>query len=103
EPAYDALCALFRTRTRDEWLEVFAGVDACCEPAYDLGEALDAAPVRALDMVAGGSLLPPVTLSAHVAHAIDPAPALGAHVPALLAELGYSADAIQSLRERRIV
>ncbi|MBN1661596.1 MAG: CoA transferase [Anaerolineae bacterium] len=103
EPAYDELCALFRTRTRAEWLEVFAGVDACCEPVYNIGEALDSEPVRALNMLAGGSLLPPVTLSAHPPQGTDPAPALGEHVNALLGALGYSAEAIEGLRGGGIV
>jgi alpha-methylacyl-CoA racemase len=34
-----ALEAAFRTRTRDEWTEVFAGVDACVTPVVTLAEA----------------------------------------------------------------
>jgi alpha-methylacyl-CoA racemase len=34
-----AIAAVFRTRTRDEWEEVFAGTDACVAPVLSLVEA----------------------------------------------------------------
>lgn len=34
-----ALADVFRQRTRDEWSELFAGVDACVAPVLSLGEA----------------------------------------------------------------
>jgi alpha-methylacyl-CoA racemase len=103
EPAYDQLCALFRTRSRDEWGQALAGVDACCEPVYSVGEALDSAPVRALGMLAGGRFLPPIRLSAQETWASGPAPILGEHTGVLLAELGYGTEEIASLQERGIV
>jgi len=99
EPAYDTLCALFRTRTRAEWAAALAGVDACCEPVYDVGEALESAPVQALDMLAGGSLLPPIRLSGQGEPSPAPAPVLGQHTEAVLAELGYDVATIGALRE----
>lgn len=103
EPAYDELCALFRTRTREEWVEALAGVDACCEPVYDVGEALESAPVQALGMLARHGLLPPIRLSAQGERSPGPAPVLGQHTADLLAELGYPAEKIQSLREESVV
>lgn len=35
----EALTAVFLTRTRDEWAELFAGVDACVAPVLGLAEA----------------------------------------------------------------
>ncbi|MEJ2209076.1 MAG: CaiB/BaiF CoA-transferase family protein [Anaerolineae bacterium] len=103
EPAYETLCALFRTRSRQEWAAALAGVDACCEPVYDVGEALASAPVRALDMLASGRLLPPIRLSARGAQTAAPPPTLGQHTDTLLAELGYDAAAIGALREAGVV
>ncbi len=41
-PALKAqLSALFRTRTREEWCELFAGVDACVTPVLTVSEALE--------------------------------------------------------------
>ena len=39
-PAHKAeLAAVFRTRTRDEWMAAFEGSDACVAPVLDMGEA----------------------------------------------------------------
>jgi crotonobetainyl-CoA:carnitine CoA-transferase CaiB-like acyl-CoA transferase len=103
EPAYDELCALFRSRTRDEWIRAFAGADGCCEPVYTLEEALSAAPVRALRMLADSGILPPVRLSAAFEIGQDPAPALGQHTAELLAELGYDEQAVAELKRRGVV
>ena len=103
EPAYDQLCALFLTRTRQEWLEVLSQVDACCEPVYQVGEALGSAPVQALDMLAGEGLRPPVQFSGRHVQASSPAPRLGEHTAEILAELGYDDTARDALRGRGIV
>jgi crotonobetainyl-CoA:carnitine CoA-transferase CaiB-like acyl-CoA transferase len=103
ELAYEELRALFRARTREEWVEALGGIDACCEPVYDVGEALASAPVRALGMLAEGGLLPPVRLSARTVRPPDPAPALGQHTAELLAELGYDREAVATLRESGVI
>jgi crotonobetainyl-CoA:carnitine CoA-transferase CaiB-like acyl-CoA transferase len=103
EPAYDTLCARFRTRTREEWVEVLAGLDACCEPVYGVGEALGSVPVRALGMLASGGLLPPIRLSAHEVRATAPAPTLGEHTADLLVALGYGPGEIQRLQKQGVV
>jgi alpha-methylacyl-CoA racemase len=47
---------VFRTRTRDEWEQVFAGSDACCTPVYEYAE------MRADPVAKEGDQRPPVTL-----------------------------------------
>jgi crotonobetainyl-CoA:carnitine CoA-transferase CaiB-like acyl-CoA transferase len=103
EQAFEAMCALFRTRTRQEWVEALADVDACCEPVYAIGEALVSAPVQALSMLYGEGLLPPVRLSARQVHPTDPAPTLGQHTTAVLTELGYNAADVDRLHKEGIV
>jgi len=103
EPAYDQLCALFLTSTRQEWLEVLSGVDACCEPVYRVGEALGSAPAQALDMLTSEGLRPPVQFSGRRGPDPGAAPRLGEHTAALLAELGYDSAQVEELQGRGIV
>ena len=103
EPAYEALCALFRSHARQEWMEILLEVDACCEPVYTVAEALASAPLHALGMVDGENLLPPVCLSAQPAQATDSAPALGQDTAAILASLGHGEVEVAELRARGVV
>jgi alpha-methylacyl-CoA racemase len=103
EEAYEELCALFRTRTRQEWIEAVAGIDACCEPVYTLGEALEAGPVQALRMLSGEGLLPPLRFSARPEWPVEPAATLGQHTAELLAGLGYDEGQVERLRAEGVV
>jgi crotonobetainyl-CoA:carnitine CoA-transferase CaiB-like acyl-CoA transferase len=103
ESAYDALCALFRTRTRQQWVEAMDGIDGCCEPVYDIEEALSSAPVQSLEMLSDSGLLPAARLSAQPFRPADSAPALGEHTTALLTELGYNSESIDLLRQQGAV
>lgn len=103
EPAYEELCALFRTRTRQEWTEVLAGVDACCEPVYSIEEALASAPVQALGMLTDEGLLPPVRLSTQQGRSADPAAVLSQHTVEILTELGYDEVEVKRLQEQDVV
>ncbi len=104
-PTYEALQALFRTRSRAEWAALL-GPDACCEPVYGLAEALESPPVRALGMVpppGGAGLLPPLAFSALPAPSARPAPAPGEHTAEILASLGYDPAAIAHLRAAGVI
>jgi crotonobetainyl-CoA:carnitine CoA-transferase CaiB-like acyl-CoA transferase len=103
EPAYDALCSLFRMRTRQEWVEALEGMDACCEPVYTIEEALASTPVQALGMASLQGLLPPVHLSGRDRPSPQPAPGLGQHTTDLLAQLGYDGAAMARLRDDGVV
>jgi alpha-methylacyl-CoA racemase len=103
EPAYEALCALFQTRTRQEWVEALQGVDACCEPVYAIDEALASPPVQALGMASLQGLLPPVRFSGRDVPSPHPAPALGQHTADLLAQLGYDDATVAHLRKEGVV
>jgi len=96
EPAYEAMRALFQSRTRDAWVVAMAEADACCEPVYSVGEALESPVVQALDVIAGGLLCPPLHLSAQPGRR-GAAPALGQHTAAVLGEIGYPAEEIERL------
>jgi crotonobetainyl-CoA:carnitine CoA-transferase CaiB-like acyl-CoA transferase len=103
EPAYDELCALFGTKTRQEWLEELGGLDTCCDPVYSVEEALTSAPVQALDMLTKEGLRPPVQLSSQPVRTATTAPLLGEHTAAILAELGYDAARLEELQSQGVV
>ena len=100
---YQELCALFRRRTQQEWVDTLADVDACCEPVYTLPEALASDPVQALGMLTENGLLPPIRLSANPPRTGLKAPALGEQTAALLAELGYSPGQIGELSNLGVI
>ena len=103
EPAYDELCALFRTRTQQEWHELLSEVEACCEPVYSVEEALASAPVQALDMLTEAGLRPPVRFSRQSVGRSGQAAQLGEHTAEILAELGYDAGRVEELQSQGIV
>jgi crotonobetainyl-CoA:carnitine CoA-transferase CaiB-like acyl-CoA transferase len=102
EPVYDALCDLFQSRTRQEWVELLTGVDACCDPVYSVEEALASEPIQALNMLSAEGLLPPIRFSASQPRS-DPAPALSQHTTVLLGELGHTPAEIEALQKQGIV
>jgi alpha-methylacyl-CoA racemase len=103
ERAFDELRALFRTRTRQEWVDALAGLDVCCEPVYAIEEALVSAPVQALGMLAEVGLRAPLALSGVTPEPPGPAPTLGQHTASLLADLGYSTADVERLRREGVV
>lgn len=105
-----ALDEAFSARTTDEWMERIAGrVPAA--PVYDVAEALDADFAREQERVVDfhhpeHGAIRGIASPVRPAGATLPtraAPTLGADTDALLAELGYGAEAIASLRERAVV
>lgn len=103
------LAAIFRTKTRAEWLTELADADVCVGPVNTIGEALADPQLRARGMTVHGSYgddhgegdalrYTPLVSDAPFAlrHGLPP---LGADTAAALAEAGYSADEIQTLAQ----
>lgn len=98
------LAAVFASRDRDEWAEVFAERDACVAPVLDVAEALTQPHFRARDMVAAdGSLgvVPRLTGTPGRGGA-RPSP-LGADTEAVLLDLGRSPRQIAQLRAAGVI
>jgi crotonobetainyl-CoA:carnitine CoA-transferase CaiB-like acyl-CoA transferase len=103
-----AVAAVFKERTRDQWKAFNDEHDAMIEPVLDLGEALDSELVREREMVVEmeqPELGPvrllglPVKLSRTGGDAARPAPALGEHTEQVLTDAGFPAEEVSALLE----
>ncbi len=93
--------AVLARRTLAEWLDAFAGVDACVEPVAELEEVLADPQLVARASARGGELGGPIRVAEavvafeHPAAGAPPplpdAPGLGAHTAELLEEAGVDA------------
>ncbi|MBU6329827.1 MAG: CoA transferase [Acidobacteria bacterium] len=104
----EALAAVFRTRTRAEWVDLLEGTDACVAPVLTFAEAAEhphnVARGAFVEMPEGPPQLAPVprlsrtpgTIGSTYAHP-------GVDTPAVLGEFGFSADEIEQLRAAGVV
>jgi alpha-methylacyl-CoA racemase len=97
---------IFLERTRDEWLDRFAGSDACVGPVNDFGEALADPQLGHRGMVVETEhrevgpvpqVAPPIKLREHPAAVRHPAPRLGEDTRQVLAEAGMSPEEVDAL------
>ncbi len=104
--------SIFKTKTREEWVEILKDVDCCCEPVLDLREASGSRLLRERKIIIEmqhenwGSYLQlgnPCKMSKTQGNIHSHAPELGEHTDEILNDLGYSNDSIESLRKRKIV
>ena len=108
----DDLQAIFRQRTRDEWVEFLADKNVCIGPVNTIDETFNDPQVRHRQMViehedpevgvvrqAGFG----IKLSDTPARLRHVGPRIGQHTDDVLDQLGYSAEDIQDLRLRQVV
>lgn len=98
--------AIIRSKTRDEWTEIFREVDCCVEPVLSLGEALNGENARAREMVVevplpdGGKVKQlgfPIRFSATEPEYRAVGVPTGTHTREVLLQLGYTEDQIEEL------
>jgi alpha-methylacyl-CoA racemase len=107
---HQAVEAIFRERTREQWRAFASEHDCCLEPVLDLDEVLDSELVRAREMVVAidqpGVAQPVRQLGAPIKLSRTPAdtgrapgPELGEHTDQVLAAAGFSEAEIGALHE----
>jgi crotonobetainyl-CoA:carnitine CoA-transferase CaiB-like acyl-CoA transferase len=103
---------IIRTRTRDEWYDIFTKADVCVGKVYDPEEMVKDPQVQAREMVVEiddpryGTVTQfgqPIRLSETPGGARTAAPYSGEHTDVVLRELGLGASEIRGLRERKVV
>jgi crotonobetainyl-CoA:carnitine CoA-transferase CaiB-like acyl-CoA transferase len=97
----------FLQKTRDEWLGELGPIDICFGPVNSISETMADPQVQARGMIqeVGGLKLIASPIKLSETPAVPPAapPSFGQHTEEVLRQLGYSASAVASLRERGVV
>ncbi|MDB5908006.1 MAG: carnitine dehydratase [Massilia sp.] len=99
--------ALFKTRSRDEWCAVLEGTDVCFAPVLDMAEA----PAHPHNQARGTFIeidgvtqpAPAPRFSRTAPEVVGAASKRGADSAGILADWGWSADAIAGLRAARVI
>ena len=103
---------MFKSRTRDEWIDLVGVADICLSPVLDIPEMEDDPHIRARQMIVEhehpqfgaikGIGLP---LKFSHTHSLPPrpAPALGEHTLQLLEELGFTEKDVADMRRKRAI
>ena len=105
---------VMRTKTKQEWLEFFAEDDICFTPVLNLEEVSEHPQVKAREMViripdfrgSGREIVVtgiPVKMSGTPGELKLDFPLLGEHNIEILQSLGYGAEEIENLREKRVI
>jgi len=107
-PVVEYFTALFESRSREEWVAFFAGLDVCFAPVNNLREGLDLAQTRHREMCiedeAGREHLGiPIKFRREPGRVRFDAPELGEHSTDILSGLGRSSADIESLRSDGVI
>jgi crotonobetainyl-CoA:carnitine CoA-transferase CaiB-like acyl-CoA transferase len=95
---FEEVSAIFKSRTRSEWIELMRDADCCCEPVLSMAEAFEHPQTRARRMVREAEHSNVKQLGFAYKMSDTPpretsrAPALGEHNGELLAACGLSGD-----------
>ena len=114
EEALDVLRAIFKTKTRAEWLAELADIDACVGPVLTIDEALNDPHAQTRGTSVTSAPIDETGTSFHTLPSFPrisgieneqryPPPQLGQHTTELLGQMGYSDDEIEGLREEGVI
>jgi alpha-methylacyl-CoA racemase len=91
---FESFAGIFRSKTRDQWMELFNGEDVCIAPVLTPSEAASAAPV---ERSGTGAAAPRVRSPVRIGAA---APATPRGTVATLRSFGFTETEIRTLRQR---
>ena len=106
EEAMDMLRAIFKTKTRDEWVAELGDLDTCVGPVYSIDEALHDPQAQARGVTVTSQsgdevflTLPSFPRISGVENELRyPSPAMGEHTGELLREAGYTDEEIAQFK-----
>lgn len=109
ESLFEEVRAIFKSRTRDEWIEIMRDADCCCEPVLSMSEAFEHTQTRAREMIRepasanSKELGFSYKMSDTPPRAVTHAPTLGEHTDELLREIGVDDTQLSELRAARVI
>ena len=105
QQAHREMEEVFASRTRSEWEQALAGLDACCEPVLDLDEVSSHPQVVARRLIQtrkSGVEVSPAVLLRDDWRRRD-APGLGEHSAEVLAGIGVEGQDLEALRRQGVI
>ncbi|MBI4789373.1 MAG: CoA transferase [Chloroflexi bacterium] len=107
--AIPEVAAVFKSRTRDEWLEMFKTIDACIEPVCDFSTVFDNPQVKhrgliaQLDVPGIGKVAQVGSVFVFAERGNAPPPQQGEHTREVLGRLGLGELEIRDLEEAGVI
>jgi alpha-methylacyl-CoA racemase len=103
----ERLSAIFRGKSREDWVQIFAGTDACVSPVLSMAEVSghphNAARRSFVDVDGVVQAAPTPRFSRTVARDPEPAKVLGFDTKSVLADFGFESREIEELVQRGAV
>lgn len=109
ESLQQQLSAVFKTKTRAQWLRLLQQAGVPCGPIHDVTEALAMPQIAARDMIVSFEGSPvralgsPIKLSETPVSYHSAPPALGADTQTVLKQMGLTDEQIQQLRDQAVL